>query len=165
MQGRGIKLSAIFCLLIAIVFLFPVSLLAAGLGIAPRELSFDTHIGGSTSKTLYVINTGDSKADYEIYVDEEYKDWFDIAPSEFTLVPDEVKEVEVIASPPLFSRGNYAIRLYVAATNPSPQLGMGAGIEVPVHLHITSWPLYVAIGMVALLAGLAAFLVWRRRRY
>lgn len=162
MQGRWLLTA--FCLVIAIMLLFPISLLAAGVGIAPGELEFNVYPGRSANETLYVINTGDSEAEYEIYVDEEYKDWFDIAPSEFTLVPAGVKEVEVIASPPLFSRGNYAIRLYVAATNPSPQLGMGAGIKVPVQLHIAIWPLYVAIGMVALLVGLAAFLVWRRNR-
>jgi len=134
------------------------------LGIAPRELEFNVYPGSSANETLYVINTGDSEAEYEIYVDEEYKDWFDIAPSEFTLVPAEVKEVEIIASPPLLSHGDYAIRIYIIAANPSLQLGVGTGVKVPVQLHIASWPLYVAIGMVALLAGLAAFLVRRRSR-
>jgi len=162
MQGRWLLTA--FCLVIAVMLLFPVSLLAAGVGIAPRELEFNTYLGSSANETLYVINTGDSEAEYEIYVDEEYKDWFDIAPSEFTLVPAEVKEVEVIASPPLPSHGDYAIRLYIIAANPSLQLGVGTGVKVPVQLHIASWPLYVAIGIVALLVGLAVFLVRRRNR-
>ena len=134
------------------------------MGIAPRELEFNAYLGGSASETLYVINTGDSEAEYRVYAEEEYKNWFDIAPNEFTLTPNEVKEVQITVSPPLLSVGDHVAYIYVAATNPSPQLGMGAGIKVPVHLHITSWPLYVAIGMVALLAGSAAFLVWRRRK-
>ena len=164
MQDRRIKLSAIFCLLIAIAFLFPASLLAAGVGIAPRELSFNTHIGGSASETLYVINTGDSEAGYRVYAAEKYKNWFDITPNEFTLAPNEVKEVQITASPPLLSVGDHAAYIYVAATSSSPHLGMGVGIKVPVYLHIASWPLYVAIGMGALLAALAAFLVRRRSR-
>ena len=72
--------------------------------------------------------------------------------------------MQITLSPPLLSVGDHAAYIYVAATDPSPQLGMGAGIKVPVHLHIASWPLYVVIGMVALLASLAAFLVRRRSR-
>jgi len=134
------------------------------LGIAPRELEFNAYLGGSASETLYVINTGDSEAEYRVYAEEEYKNWFDIAPNEFTLTPNEVKEVQITVSPPLLSVGDHVAYIYVAATNPSPQLGMGGGIKVPVYLHIVGWPLYVAIGMVALLAGSAAFLVWRRRK-
>jgi len=162
MQGRWLLTA--FCLVIAVMLLFPISLLAAGVGIAPRELEFNAYLGGSASETLYVINTGDSKAEYRVYAEEKYKNWFDITPNEFTLTPSEVKEVQITVSPPLLSVGDHAACIYVAATNPSPQLGMGAGIKVPVHLHITSWPLYVAIGMVALLAALAAFLVRRRSR-
>jgi P pilus assembly chaperone PapD len=162
MQGRWLLTA--FCLVIAVMFLFPVSLLAAGVGVAPKELEFNAYLGSSASETLYVINTGDSEAEYRVYSEEKYKDWFDIAPNEFTLTPNEVKEVQITVSPPLLSVGDHAAYIYVAATNPSPQLGVGAGIKVPVHLHIASWPLYVAIGMVVLLAALAAFLIRRRSR-
>ena len=162
---RDRRLLTISCLLIAIMLLFPVSLLAAGVGIAPRELNFNTYLGGSVNGTLYVINTGDSKAEYRVYTEEKYKNWFHIAPSEFTLAPNEVKEVQIVASPPLLSRGDHAAYIYVTATNPSPRLGMGAGIKVPVQLHIASWPLYTAVGIaVALLLALTVFLVWRRKR-
>ena len=163
MQGRWLLTA--FCLVIAVMLLFPVSLLAAGVGIAPRELVFNAYAGSSASEALYVINTGDSAAEYSVYAEEKYKNWFDIAPNEFTLTPNEVKEVQITVSPPLLSVGGHAAYIYVAATNPSPQLGTGAGIKVPVHLHIASWPLYVAIGIIALLIALAAFLAWRRRKY
>jgi len=162
MQARWLLTA--FCLLIAVTLLFPVSLLAAGVGIAPRELEFNAYPGSSANETLYVINTGDSEAKYRVYSEEKYENWFDIAPNEFTLTPSEVKEVQITVSPPLLSVGDHAAYIYVAATNPSPQLGMGAGIKVPVYLHIVGWPLYVAIGMVALLAALAAFFVRRRSR-
>jgi P pilus assembly chaperone PapD len=162
MQGRWLLTA--FCLVIAVMLLFPVSLLAAGVGVAPKELEFNAYPGSSASETLYVINTGDNEAEYRVYSEVKYKNWFDIAPNEFTLAPNEVKEVRITVSPPLLSVGDHAAYIYVATTNPSPQLGVGAGIKVPVHLHIASWPLYVAIGMVALLAALAAFLVWRRSR-
>ena len=162
MQSRWLLTA--FCLLIAVTLSFPVSVLAAGIGIAPRELEFNVYPGSSANETLYVVNTGDSEAKYRVYVDEKYKNWFDIAMNEFILAPNEVKEVHITVSPPLCAVGDYADYIYVVGTNPSPQLGMGAGIKVPVYLHIVGWPLYVAIGMVALLAGLAAFLVWRRGR-
>lgn len=162
MQGRWLLTA--FCLVIAVMLLFPISVLAAGVGIAPGELEFNAYLWGSANETLYVINTGDSAAEYRVYAEEKYKNWFDITPNEFTLTPNGVKEVQITASPPLLSVGDHTAYIYVAATNPSPQLGMGAGIKVPVYLHIASWPLYVAIGMVALLAALAAFLVRRRSR-
>jgi len=162
MQGRWLLTA--FCLVIAVMLLFPVSLLAAGVGIAPKELEFNAYPRSSANETLYVINTGDNEAEYRVYSEEKYKNWFDIAPNEFTLTPNEVKEVQITVSPPLLSVGDHTVYIYVAATNPSPQLGMGAGIKVPVYLHIASWSLYVAIGMVALLAALAVFLVRRRNR-
>jgi len=162
MQGRWLLTA--FCLVIAVMLLFPVSLLAAGVGIAPRELEFNAYPGSSANETLYVVNTGDNEAEYRVYSEEKYKNWFDVAPNEFTLTPNEVKEVQITVSPPLLSVGDHAAYIYVAATNPSPQLGMGAGIKVPVRLHIASWPLYVAIGMLALLAALASFLVRKRSR-
>jgi len=162
MQGKWLLTA--FCLLIAVTLLLPISVLAAGIGIAPRELEFNVYPGSSANETLYVVNTGDSEAKYRVYVDEKYKNWFDIAMNEFILAPNEVKEVHITVSPPLCAVGDYADYIYVVGTNPSPQLGMGAGIKVPVYLHIVGWPLYVAIGMVALLAGLVAFLVWRRSR-
>ncbi len=162
MQGKWLLTA--FCLLIAVTLLLPISVLAAGIGIAPRELEFNVYPGSSANETLYVVNTGDNEAKYRVYVEEKYKNWFDIAMNEFILAPNEVKEVHITVSPPLYAVGDYADYIYVVGTNPSPQLGMGAGIKVPVHLHIASWPLYVAIGMVALLAALAAFLVRRRSR-
>ena len=162
MQGKWLLTA--FCLLIAVTLSLPISVLAAGVGIAPRELEFNVYPGSSANETLYVINTGDSEAEYRVYAEEKYKNWFDITPNEFTLTPSEVKEVQITVSPPLLSVGDHVAYIYVAATNPSPQLGMGAGIKVPVHLHITSWPLYVAIGIIALLIALAAFLARRRRR-
>lgn len=162
MQSRWLLTA--FCLLIAVTLSLPISVLAAGIGIAPRELEFNVYPGSSANETLYVVNTGDSEAKYRVYVDEKYKNWFDITMNEFILAPNEVKEVHITVSPPLYAVGDYADYIYVVGTNPSPQLGMGAGIKVPVYLHIVGWPLYVAIGMVALLAGLAVFLVWRRGR-
>lgn len=151
-------------LFIMALALFPSQASAIGVGAAPSELDFSIRLGGSATETLHVINTGDSEAKYRVYMEEKYKNWFDIAMNEFILAPNEVKEVHITVSPPLCAVGDYADYIYVVGTNPSPQLGMGAGIKVPVYLHIVGWPLYVAIGMVALLAGLAAFLVWRRSR-
>ncbi len=155
-----------FLLLLFVIasVLLPCQASAVGVGTAPSELDFSIRPGGSATETLHVINTGDTEAKYRVYVEEKYKNWFDIATNEFILTPNGVKEVQITVSPPLLSIGDHAAYIYVAGTNPSPQLGMGAGIKVPVHLHIASWPLYVVIGMVALLAALAAFLVRRRNR-
>jgi hypothetical protein len=166
MLSKTAKIFIIAELLITMSYLlFPPSALAIGVGVAPKELDFNVRSGGSTNAILCVINTGDREARYKVYVDEEYEGWFSISPAEFSLASQAYKEVQITASPPLFSFSNYSTYIYVVAINPSSQLGTGAGIKVPVHIHISNLPLWIAIGVAAaLLAGLITFLIRRRRK-
>ncbi len=165
-MARAGKLLIVSLLVIVLSSLFSLSsTMAVGVGVAPKELDFNVCPGMSVTKVLYVVNTGDNETSYKVYVDGENHNLFDISPAGFSLAPQANKAVQITVSPPLLSVGDHAAYIYVAATNPSAQLEMGAGIKVTVHLHIASWPLYVAIGIIVLLIALAAFLAWRRRRY
>ena len=159
------KVAKFFLLLfIVALVLFPRQASAVGIGAAPSELDFSIHPGNSATKTLYVVNTGDSEAHYRVYVDEEYEGWFDIAPEEFSLAPQANKETQITVSPPLFSFGGHTTYIYVVAANSHSQLGVGAGIKVPVHIYISNFLLWVGIGIAAaLLVTLIVFLIRRRR--
>jgi hypothetical protein len=155
------------CLLLLVLValvLFPCQASAVGVGAAPSELDFSIRPGGSATETLYVINTGDSEADYRAYVDEEYEGWFDITPDGFCLAPQANKETQITVSPPLFSFGDHGTHIYVVAANSPLQLGVGAGIKVPVHIRISNLLLWVGLGVVVvLLLALTLFLIRRRR--
>ena len=156
-----------FCpvLFIAVLVLFPCQASAVGIGTAPSKLDFSIRQGRSATETLYVVNTGNSEADYKVYVDEQYEGWFDINPEEFSLGPQANKETQITVSPPLFSFGNYTTHVYVVTANSHLQLGVGAGIKVPVHIHISNLLLWVGVGIAAaLLVALTLFLIRRRRR-
>jgi len=143
--------------------LFPCQASAVGVGTAPSKLDFNLHLGNSVTKILHVVNTGDSEAYYKVYVDEQYKDWFDIGPEEFSLAPQANKEIRITVSPPLCSFGDHGTHIHVVAANPSLQIGVGAGIKVPVHIHVSKLLLWIGIGIVVFLAALTAFLIRRKR--
>ena len=164
MIGKA-KIIRFFLLLFTIgLVLFPYQASAVGIGAAPSELDFSIRPGGSATKTLCVVNTGDSEAHYRVYVDEQYKDWCDITPEEFPLAPQANKKAQIIVSSPPFAFGSHTTCVYVVTTNSSPQVGVGSGIKIPVHIHISNLLLWIGIGVVAaLLAALIIFLIRRRR--
>lgn len=145
------------------LILFPCQASAVGVGIAPSKLDFSLGLGSSITKTLYVVNTGDTEAHYRVYVDKEYEGWFDIAPEEFSLAPQANKETRITVSPPLYSFGDHSTHIHVVTTNPSLQIGVGAGIKVPVHIHTSNLLLWIGIGIVVFLTALTVFLIRRRR--
>ena len=145
------------------LILFPCQASAVGVGIAPSKLDFNLRLGNSVTKILHVVNTGDSEAHYKVYMDEKYKDWFDIAPEEFSLAPQANKEIRITVSPTLFSFGNHNTHIHVVAANPSLQMGVGAGIKIPVHIHTSNLLPCIGIGIVVFLAALTVFLIRRKR--
>jgi hypothetical protein len=165
MLKKAFKPCAILTLLFMLFSLpSPLSVLAIGVGVTPKELNFDVRSGGSATEILYVVNTGENEAKYKVYVDKEYEAWFDINPEGFSLPPQAHKEVQITVSPSLFSFGDTSTYVYVLAVNPSPQLGAGTGIQVPAHIHMSNLLLWIAIGVAAaLLAALITYLIRRRK--
>lgn len=159
------KMARFFLLLFIMALgLFPCQASAVGVGATPSELDFSIRPGGSATEMLYVINTGSSEAHYKVYVDEEYEGWFDITPDEFSLAPQANKKTQIIVSPPLFAFGAHTAYVYVVVANSPAQLGVSAGIKIPVHLHIANLLLWVGIGIAtALLVALLLFLIRHRR--
>ena len=74
--------------------------LAAGVGVTPGKMEFRVRPGGVEKKTLCVINPSDEESQFLVYVEGEHEEWFKITPSEFTLGPQETRDIEVAVAPP-----------------------------------------------------------------
>lgn len=158
------KVVRFLILLSILLVLFPSQVSAAGIGASPGKLDFDVRTGGSATQTLYVINTGDSQAHYKVCVDEEYEDWFDFTPKEFSLVPQASEGVLITVSPPFLSFGNCDTYLSIVTVASSSPLGVNIGIKVPIHIHITNPLLPVGIAIAALIVAVVIFLIRRKAR-
>lgn len=156
------KVIRFLALLSILVVLFPHQVSAAGVGASPGKLDFNVHSSGSATKTLYVINTGGSQAHYKVYVDEEYENWFDFAPDEFSLPPRANQRILITVSPPLVSVGSCDTCLYIVTTGSSSPFRINVGIKVPIHIHIFNPLLLVGVGIIAaLIIAMIVFLIRR----
>lgn len=147
-----------------VLVLLPCQTSAIGVGASPSELNFNVYPLSLATETLYVVNTGDNEAHYKVYVDEQYKGWFDIEPEEFSLTSKANKGIEITVSPPLLSFGNHTTNIYVTTANPGLQLGVGAGIKVPAHIRVSNLLVWIGIGIAAALLMTLIFFLRRRRR-
>lgn len=150
-------------LLAILVMLFPYQVSAAGIGVSPGRLDFNVYSWGSATKTLHVFNARDSETHYKAYMAEEYEDWFDLAPDEFSIPPQASQEVLITVSPPFLSFGGETY-LYIVTTGSPLPLGINMGIKVPIHIHISYLPLLVGIGIATLIVTVVIFLMKRRPR-
>ncbi|WP_321430974.1 hypothetical protein [uncultured Methanolobus sp.] len=139
---------------------------AIGVGVAPANFTFEAHVGITNQQSLFVINDGEGIAEYRVYVDDQYVDWFTISPNNFTLEPGEHNEVTIGVKAPLSASGDYDLKAYVIASTPSSNFEVGSGIKIPVHLTVSNDSLFLMLGTVSiLLIGIvAAGSRWKKRR-
>ena len=154
-------------LVIVCLALWPNQAWAAGVGVSPHELDFEGRSPGST-RTLHVINSGDEESHYKVYAEGEYEGWFEIAPDEFSLAPNESTEVQITLSPPSNASGKHRANICVVSFEPSSGLQVGVGVKVPAHISLPSsrslLPMAISIGIVSLAVLAAVCFVWRNRR-
>jgi len=133
------KRTTILLLLIPVIAVFGTAMAtaSAGVGIAPGKLNFESGPQGST-QSLFVINTGTQRSNYEIFAEGEYVDWFQIHPVEFALEPNQNREVIISVTHPANAVGDHATRIYVTAFAQSAEDQVGTGVKVPTHISIKS---------------------------
>ena len=133
------KQAAILLLIILLTASFgaPTVSASAGVGIAPGKLHFESNTQGSM-QSLYVINTGTQRSNYEVFAEGEYASWFQIEPVNFALEPDQHKEVKISVSHPANAIGEHATRIYVTAFARSDGDQVGTGVKVPTRISIGS---------------------------
>jgi len=156
--------------LLAGLLLFSSPASALGIGVSPGKMEFSTRPGGTEVQTLHVINQSDRESKFQVYVEGEGAEWFEITPDEFTLGPKGVKDVAIELAPPLNTDPeDYDLFVCVASVSPGSNLRIGAGIKVPAHVDIQELPIMAvqwwvigAILVVAFSVGISVR--WRRRK-
>lgn len=153
----------LIALMLLLVSLMNVS--ANGVGVNPAKLEFEVHAGESISKTLYVINTGERKAGYNVYADNPLPCLI-IDPEKFQMDPGESRAVNITVTPSEIVE--YETKISVVTANPSTQLNIATGIKVPVSIAVRGAKVVVGeekkispslIGNVVAFAGSSNFLV------
>ncbi|MBM3132348.1 MAG: hypothetical protein FJZ95_04860 [Chloroflexi bacterium] len=138
MNGLGMYPKRIFpiipFLLLLLTALTPAPASAAGIGVAPGRIEF---AGNSPEATLYVINTGQTLATYQVYTEDEFAGWFQISPARFPLAPNENMAVRITLSPSVIAASEHAPEILVVAFENSAQGEIGAGVKVPVHMALS----------------------------
>ncbi|WP_094229086.1 hypothetical protein [Methanolobus psychrotolerans] len=139
---------------------------AVGVGVSPANMTFDAHVGITDSQSLFVINDGQSVSDYRVYVDDQYVDWFTISPNNFTLHPEEHKEVIISLKAPISANGNYDMKAYVIASAPSSNFEVGSGIKIPIKMNVSNKGLFFASGAIVILVigMIATGTTWKKNR-
>ena len=152
----------IICITIYIIFSQTVS--AIGVGVTPGNLTFSVQAGSSDTESLYVINTGTEVSNYRVYVDEDYADWFDISPDNFSLGASENKEVTLKLKPPLSAKGEFDLKVYAVSSPSSSDFNVGSGIKVPVHIIVSNTGLIMGILLVLLVIGTGGLYYIKNRK-
>lgn len=97
-----------------------------GFMVSPSSLNFDSLV----SQKITVTNGSKDSAHYEVYMDD-MEGYFALMPSQFDLMPSEVKEITVAleSGPP----GSIATNLSIVAKSASSEnVSFQTGIKVPV---------------------------------
>ena len=106
---------------------------AVSVGVSPHSLQFDLK-DGVLQKNITVINNGNDFSSYMVYTDSEYSSQIIISSSRFDLSPGMTKEVTVSCIPSDSASGNISLKINVAASSDGTDLGIGAGIRIPVTI-------------------------------
>jgi hypothetical protein len=108
-----------------------------GIGVSPGNMSFKLAPGTSAEQQIYVINTGNETARYDIFVNEStYQNWFTFSSSSFDLKAGETKEVKATLKIPASAETDIKCKIYIPCTVPGKSVG--AGVIIPVHVELST---------------------------
>jgi hypothetical protein len=148
-----------------IYFILIQTVSAIGVGVTPGNLNFSVQVGLSDTKLLNVINTGTEISNYRVYADEDYIDWFDISPDNFTLNANEYEEVKIKMTPPLSAEGEFDFKIYTVSSSPSSDFSVGSGIKVPVHATVSNIGIkIVGLLLILLIIGTGGYYYNEKRK-
>jgi len=109
-----------------------------GVGVSPGNLSFELSPGTYAEQLLYVINTGNETANYNVFVDNcTSENWFTFYPSSFDLKAGEVKKVNVTLKVPILEESDVECKIKIPCTADGSDIG--TGIIVPVHIEVLTF--------------------------
>lgn len=131
------KIKILILIVPLIISLQATSVYGMGVGVSPGNMSFKLAPGTSSEQPLYVINTGNETAKYNVFVNESaYQNWFTFSPSSFDLKAGEVKEVKVTLKVPDSAETDVKCKINIPCTVPGRIVG--AGIIIPVYVELST---------------------------
>lgn len=131
------KIKILILIVPLIISLQAASVYGMGVGVSPGNMSFKLAPGTSSEQPLYVINTGNETAKYNVFVNESaYQNWFTFSPSSFDLKAGEVKEVKVTLKVPDSAETDVKCKINIPCTVPGRIVG--AGIIIPVYIELST---------------------------
>jgi P pilus assembly chaperone PapD len=159
MPGRLVKASIVLLPIVGLLLAVS-SALALSVGVAPGKLDFKVRPGGTEVKTLNVINQSDQAAQFQVYIEGENQNWFEITPAQFSLGAGEVREVEIAVAPSLFTTaGDRDFEMCILCLPPETELRVGAGVKVPAHVQVTEFPIMALGWWIAVAAALLVLII------
>jgi P pilus assembly chaperone PapD len=159
MPGRLVKASIVLLPLFGLL-LAASSVLALSVGVAPGKLDFKVRPGGTEVQTLNVINQSEQAAQFQVYIEGGDQGWFEITPAQFNLGAGEVREVEIVVAPSLFTAaGDRDFEMRILCLPPETELRVGAGVKVPAHVQVTEFPIMALGWWIAIAAALLVLII------
>ena len=152
----------LLCITIFVILSQTVS--AIGIGVTPGNLTFSVQAGVPDTKSLFVINTGTEVSNYRVYVDENYADWFDISPDNFSLGASENKEVTLKLKPPISTKGEFDLKVYAVSSSPFSDFSVGSGIKIPVHVIVSNTGLKMGLLLLLVVIGAGGLYYLKNRK-
>ncbi|MEM2123201.1 MAG: hypothetical protein QXE79_06155, partial [Candidatus Bathyarchaeia archaeon] len=146
----GIPIILMTSLLISLM-LIPRVDSSIGVGVNPAELFYSVDSGSKVqTQSLYVVNSGDEEANYEVFTESASSSLVRIEPRAFKLDPGEYMKIRLSILPWRYpSAEDVNFKVCIKATSPRGNLepGVGPGIKVQVYVDfkIPSTPVSEAL--------------------
>ncbi|MEA3323778.1 MAG: hypothetical protein U9Q37_01380 [Euryarchaeota archaeon] len=158
----GILIVSLFCcLLISVSCVHGI-----GIGVNPAKMEFEMGAGENVWKNITVSNPESAELGYQVYLENRSIDWIKISDPEFSLEPDQKKQITVQFTPTVGEVGEFDAKVCVVTLQPSGGFNIGSGVKIPVHITIgkSATPFYTnPIIIVLILSGLLIILLCVRR--
>jgi len=131
------KIKILLFIVTLIISLQATTAYGMGVGVSPGNMSFKLAPGTSSEQTMYVINTGNETAKYDVFVNESaYQNWFTFSSSSFDLKAGEIKEVKVTLKVPASAETDFKCKINIPCTVPGRTVG--AGVKIPVRVELST---------------------------
>lgn len=128
----GIVIMSLFCcLLISVSCVHGI-----GIGVNPAKMEVEMETGENVWKNITVSNPENAELGFQVYIENQSIDWIKISDPEFSLEPDQKKQITVQFTPTAGEVGEFNAKICVVTLKPSGGFNIGSGVKIPVHITI-----------------------------
>ena len=137
-----------------------------GIGVNPAKMEVEMGTGENVWKNITVSNPESAELGFQVYIENQSIDWIKISDQEFSLEPDQKKQITVQFAPTAGEVGGFDAKICVVTLKPSGGFNIGSGVKIPVHITIekSETTFYTnPIIIVLIISGLLIILLCVRR--